>query len=285
MRSVSLGRSRRRKRNNLRFLKPFIIFLAVTAGMLTALEERYKVLRIVNIETDPLATTITAENVWDKVPREAEGFWPLLWTSKRAYEASIEKDHPVRAELLLRGWGKYKLEVEFLQPRFRLYWENKYWYVSPEGKIWPAVLPDNKLMDLTGAQKRPVLVWDSENTTPFDAANAENGVNRSSLPVSLIDEWYGNIEFLGWTENIKSLNAERREGLNVVRLVINDGKGGEGPDILFPDEPERWREAGVAVKTIYPDITKVSSDIFIDMTYSGKIIVSNGKINKRPNKL
>lgn len=283
MRSVSSGCSRRKRGSNGRFLKFFFVLLAVVAGMLAASEERYKTLRISGIEADPLIVSVMAENIWDRIPREAERFWPLLWTSKRAYEESIEKAHPVRAELLLKGWGKYKLEAEFLQPQFRLYWESNHWYVSPEGKIWNTALPDNKLIDLSGAQRRPTIIWYKERTMPFDVANAENSVNRSSLPVSLILEWYGSIEFLGWTVNVKSLNAERREGLNVVRLILKDGKGGDGPEILFPDDPIRWREAGMAMKTIYPDITKISPDVFIDMTYNGKIIVSNGKINKRLN--
>lgn len=249
--------------------------MVVLAGMLTALEARYKTLRIAEIEVEPLAVPFVNEIVWGRIPRKAEIFWPLLWTSKRSYESAIEKAHPVKAELLLKNWGRYKLEIEFLQPLFVLYWESKYWYVSSEGKMWLTSLPDNNMLDQAAARGLPVLEWGADRISPFDIANADEGVHRSSLPVALILEWYDSIEFLGWTGKIKSLQTVKREGIGVVRAMLSDGKSGGGAEILFPDASEQWREAGMAIKAIYPDITKISSNIFIDMTYKGKIIVSN----------
>lgn len=268
------GSKRGRKRSR-RSGKLLLILLVTFAGMLTALEVRCKTLRIAEIEIEPMAAPFICESVWSGVPAKAEKFWPLLWTSKRSYETAIERGHPVRARLLLKNWGRYKLEVEFLQPLFILYWENKYWCVSADGKMWLTVRPENDMTDLSAARRLPVLVWGGDRTSPFDIANADEGVYRSSLPVSLILGWYDSLEFLGWTEKTKALYTERREGQEAVRLIVSDGKGGRGAEILFPDTSEQWREAGMAMKTIYPDISKISSDIFIDMTYKGKIIVSN----------
>lgn len=252
-----------------------LILIVVVAGMLTAAEARYNTLRIAEIEIDPLAAPFIGEIAWGRVPRRAANFWPLLWMSKRSYESSIEKAHPVKAELLLKNWGRYKLEVESLQPLFVLYWESKYWYVSSEGKMWLTSLPDNYLTDLEAVRGLPVLEWGGNRISPFDIANAEAGVHRSSLPVTLILAWYDSINFLGWTEKIKSMSAVKREGIDVVRVTLAGGEDGPGAEVLFPDAPEQWREAGMAIKAIYPDVTKISSDIFIDMTYKGKIIVSN----------
>ena len=44
---------------------------------------------------------------------------------------------------------------------------------------------------------------------------------------------------------------------------------------MFADEPLHWHEAGFAVKKLYPDLTKVSQEIFIDTTYKDKILVKN----------
>lgn len=249
--------------------------MAVLAGMLTAAEARYKTLRIAEIEIEPLAAPFVSEIVWGRVPQRAENFWPLLWMSKRSYESAIEKAHPVRAELLLKKWGRYKLEAEFLKPLFVLYWEKKYWYVSSEGKMWLTSLPDNYMSDQAAVRGLPVLEWGDDRISPFDIANAEGGVHRSSLPVELILGWYDSIGFLGWTEKIKSLQAVKKEGVDVVRVTLVGGDSGGGGEILFPDGSAQWREAGMAIKAIYPDITKISSNIFIDMTYKGKIIVSN----------
>lgn len=245
------------------------------AGMLTAAEGRFRSLRIAGIEIEPLAVSFVGESVWKEVPQRAETFWPLLWASKRSYEAAIEKEHPVSAELLMRGWGRYKLSAEFLQPRFILYWEKQYWYVSADGKMWLTSLPDNEMTDQSAARRLPVLTWGGDRVSPFDITNADGAVHRSSLPVTLIQGWYDSIDSLGWTGKVKSMYTGNREGISVVKLVLSDSGGNRGAELLFPDSSEQWLEAGMAIKAIYPDITRISQDVFIDMTYRGKIIVSN----------
>lgn len=275
MRFASLGSSRIKRRRWRRFLKLSLIVFALLAGGLSALEKRCQTLRVAAIETNSAIASLAADTVWGEIPREAESFWPFLWTSKRSYEAAIEKAHPVKAELRFKGWGRFKLELEPLRPLFKLYWEDEYWYVSSEGKMWLASVADNQYADLSEVLNKPPIVWDKGRTTPFDIVNAEGVVHRSSLPVSLIKQWYDNVDFLGWTEKVRKVQTGKREGMFVVQLVLKNGKDGSGAGVLFPDNPELWREAGLAVKTIYTDITKISPDIFIDTTYKGKIIVSN----------
>lgn len=275
MRSASLGSFRKKRKKRGRALKLFLILLTVFSGVLTAFETRYKTLRIAEIEADLRIAPLVAQTVWEGIPGEAEAFWPRLWMSKRVFEAVIEKRHPVKATLRLKSWGRFRLDIEYLNPLFRLYWENKFWYVSADGKMWLESLPDNNFIDSSNVLRKPVLTWGKERTTPLDIANAEGEVHRSSLPVTQIETWYDNVEFLDWTDNAKSLQAGRKEGLQVVQLVFYDGKGGNGVRILFPDDPDTWRESGLAVKKIFPDVTKNSPEIFIDTTYKGKIIVSN----------
>lgn len=273
MRSISLESSKRRKSR--RAIKRFLVFWAILAGMLTALEMRYKTLRVADIETDSATVSPMAMTVWTEIPYKAENFWPLLWMTKRTYEAAIERVHPVKAELRFKYWGRFRLEVEYLTPLFKLYWENNYWYVSSEGSIWLANLPDNNLINLSDVLRRPVLAWGKERSTLFDIVNANGNVHRSSLPMTQIAAWYYNVELLGWTGQVKSMHTGWREEHPVVRLVFDNGSGGDGVEVLFPDDPKRWRESGLAVKKIFPDVMKISPEIFIDTTYKDKIIVSN----------
>lgn len=275
MKSVSSGNFRRGRKKEGVLFKWLLIFLAVCAGMLAAMENRLQTLRIAEVEIEPVFASRLSDTVWREIPRGAERFWPLLWSSKHAYEAAVERAHPVRAELRFKGWGRYRLELEYLAPFFRLYWEKQHWYVSSDGRMWPAALPDNDLIDLSGALGRPVLAWGGERASPFDFANAGGGVHRSSLPVRQIIAWYDHLERLGWSAKVKSLHTGKREGIGVVRLVFSGAGGENGVGILFSDDPRLWREAGLAVTKIYPDITRISQKIFIDTTYQGKIIVSN----------
>lgn len=274
MRSGSLGSSRR-KRKRIKRLKLLLVLLAIFAGALTAFEARFKTLRIAEMETNPASAFLVTQSMWAGIPKEAEDFWPRLWMSKKVYEKAIEKSHPVKARLNLKGWGKFALEVEYLNPLFKLYWENKHWYVSTDGKIWLASIADNDFIDLSDVLEKPVLAWGKEGTTPFDIVNAYGDVHNSSLPVTQIKAWYDNLDFLAWTNQVKTLQTGRREGFQVVRLVFKDDKGGDGVAILFPDSPEHWIESGLAVQKVFPDIMKISPEIFIDTTYKGKIIVSN----------
>lgn len=270
MRSTSSGRSRSKRRKGKSVIKLLLVFLAILAGALRAVEARYQTLRIAEIEADSAITSLMTATIWAEVPRKAVDFWPLLWLSKRTYEAAIEREHPVKVDLRLKEWGRFSLKIEYLNPLFRLYWENNYWFVSSEGKMWLTKLPDNNLINLSDVLRRPVLAWGKERSTPFDIANANSGVHRSSLPVTQIEAWYNNIETLAWTEPIKSMYTGQKEGLSVVRLVFDNGVG-----VLFPDNPELWMGSGLAVQKIFPDIMKISPDIFIDTTYKDKIIVSN----------
>jgi len=250
-----------------------MILLAIAAGSLVALESRHKTLRIVEIEAGPAAADLVSETIWAGIPKIAERFWPLLWISRRTYEAAIESAHPVNANLRFKGWGKFKVETEYLHPLFRVYWENKNWYVSSDGRMWPDKLQENYWMDLEQIRARPALAWGKDMAAPFGTA-AVGEVRNSSLPMDKISGWYDTLEFLGWNEKVRVMFAGRRDGMPVVRLVFK-GPNDAGVSVLFPDSPELWRGLGMAVKKIYPDIAKISPDIFIDATYKDKIIVGN----------
>lgn len=273
MRSTS-SESFKSKRRSKFLLKLFLILLAVLAGTFMALESRHKIFRIAAIEISPAAAELASGSIWIGIPRRAERFWPLFFVSRHTYEAVLESAHPVKASLRLKGWGRFSIDTEYLYPLFRLYWREGYWYVSSGGRMWLATLPDNDRIDLKLAQARPALFWDKALPLPFEVAD-ETAVLRSSLPIAKISAWYENLEYLGWTDKVRMMYAGRKESVPIVRLAFKAPAGGDGAAVLFSDAPELWREPGMAVKVLYADMSKVSSDIFVDATYKGKIIVGN----------
>lgn len=270
MRFVSLAVSRKSRRR----IKALSVLLAILVGCLLAAEGRYAVLRVRDIEV--LSPELIPDKaVWGTMTARQEACWPLFWSDSREYTKRLENYYPVKAELSLRGWGRFRLKAEPLVPVFRMYWGGKFWYVDSDGFTWLAELPENKYVATKECDSRPALSWGSDRSTPLNLAADDGNVYVSSLPVGRVLEWYRNVETMGWTRQVKFMQAGVREGQPVVRLIFYDAAGAEGVNMLFADDPKSWYEAALAVKKLYPDIQKIQTKIFIDTTYKGKILVKN----------
>ena len=265
---VTLKRKTRKK------LKFWGIVLIMMLGVLVAIESRYAIFRINDIQIS--ANRIVPDNaMWGITTGTEEKFWPVYWIVRAKHERLIEAYFPVDITIRLVGWGKFYVDCVPIVPAYKMYWGGKYWYLSPSGKVWLATLGENKYIASDKAEKIPVLSWSSDRPSPVDLSVRRGNIMPSSLPVTRVKKWYENIELLGWNNHVKFVKAEIREGSPVVKLVFSRPDGGNGTEIMFADEPLHWYEAGLAVKKLYPNLTKVSQEIFIDTTYKDKILVKN----------
>jgi hypothetical protein len=255
-------------------IKLLLLIAALAAGVLAAAESRYAAFRLLDITAVPPA--ILPENaVWGTIPPEQEKCWFLFWLSKNSYCRLIENYYPVSLNLRLSGWGKFDLEITPLVPAFKMYWGGRFWYVSADARVWLVSLHENSFISADKANSVPVLSWSSDRTTPLEISGKHGNIYSSSLPMERITKWYDNVKALGWHKKVKYIEAGVKEGKKVVRLIFYNEAGDNGVNMLFDDDPELWQEAGLAVKKIYPDISSISPDVFIDTTYKGKILVKN----------
>lgn len=271
MRFIFSGPSRKTRKR----VKAFFVLLALVAGIMLAAESRFSLFRVKKLD-------ITAQGmvpeyaVWGVIPRGGEDFWPIFYKSKTAYELLLESYYPVKANLTMTGWGKFRLDLKPLKPVIRLFWGGKYWYAAADGHIWLTSLKDNRYVSAEAAMAAPALAWGTDRMTPVELSSMGKGnIFVSSLPMVHVMKWYANIKTLGWNNDVKYVEAIVNEGLPVVRLILNGASGDGGARILFSDDPEQWIEAGLAVKKLYPDVLRLPQNIFIDTTYKGKIIVKN----------
>lgn len=271
MRFIFWGISRRTKRK----LKILLLIFTLLAGVFLAAENRYAIMRTADIKVVPRPDIIPTESVWASLNAKEAKIWPLLWVTANEYEERLERLHPVTADLKLAGWGDFRVVAEILTPAVKFFWNQNFWYLSNSGRLWPVTLEDNKNMDLSGVLERPILQWGTARTQPIDNEERDGDVYISSLPMAKIRLWYSNIDYLGWTGMIKYVQASVLEGSPVVRLVFKAEDGSDGIIVLFADDPADWREIGLALKKIYPDLEGVSSKLFIDTTYKDKILVRN----------
>ena len=261
-------------RKTKRRVKLLLALCALVCGFLLALEGRYASFRLQNIELSAPGL-IPEQALWDALKPEEEKFWPLFWARSASYVSLIEAYYPVKAKISLRGWGKFRFNAEPLAPALKMLWNEKYWYVAPDGRAWLATLPDNRYIATGVCDARPLLTWGKNRTTPIDFSASRGNIYVSSLPVERILAWYKNIESIGWNRYVRGVQAGSREGTPVVRVVFDDVTGGCGANVLFVDDPKQWYEAELAVMKIFPDMGKISPKIFIDTTYKGKILVKN----------
>lgn len=255
-------------------LKLFLIVVSLAGGILAAAESRYAFLRLYGIEIDPRGM-IPENAVWGTVSPAQEKMWPLLWLSKEKYCDNIESYYPVNLRMELSGWGKFRLEVLPLEAAFRMHWAGKFWYVSADGRTWLSSLRENSFISSEKADALPMLSWSADRETAVDLSGDRGNVFVSGLPIDKVQLWYENLKVLGWSDRVKFIQAGFREGRYLVRLILFDPEGNSGASIILPDDPKEWQTSGLAIKKLYPDVSKISPNVLIDATYKDKILVKN----------
>ncbi|MCE5202524.1 MAG: hypothetical protein LLF78_08455 [Synergistaceae bacterium] len=270
MKFIFSGISRKAKNK----IKICLILAALVAGSLIAVESRYAVFRLRDIEVSPQGI-LPQHAIWGTLSSAQERCWPFFWVLRGSYEGLIEKYYPVDIKLFLSGWGRVTMKVFPLKPAFMMYWGGRFWYVSTGGKVWQASLVENKFVPEEAVRSLPILSWGSDRITPIDLTADHGNVLSSSLPIPRILKWYENLNSIGWSHSVKFIQAGVKEGQPVVRLIFYNQVGESGVDMLFTDDPAEWHASALAVKKIYQDPKKIPPGISIDTTYKDKILVKN----------
>ena len=271
MRSNSLARFRHNKKRG----KKLLVFFVLLFGVLFAAEARFAVMRVGVVETQP-AHILPQNVVLGIIPMWQERFWPSLWYEREKYQKLVEKFYPVKAELKITGWGKFCLNASPLEPEYKVYWGEKFWYLSRDGKMWLSSLAENSVLNSHKSDERPLLSWASDRATPIDMSDkSKSGGNifASQVPLTLIDSWYEAVGRLGWTHAVKYIEAGVNEGKPVVRIVFLNAKSGNGAEFMLPNEAELWAKPALAVKKLYGGVGNIPEDVFIDGTFGKKILV------------
>ncbi len=255
-------------------LKFLFVVVSLTGGILAAAEARYALFRVYGIDIDPRGM-LSEQVVWGTVSPSQEKIWPLLWLSKEKYCGNIESYYPVNLRMELTGWGRFRLEVMPLEAAFRMYWGGRFWYVSADGRTWLSSLKENSFVASEKADALPMLSWSTDRETPVDLSKDHGNVFTSSLPIEKIRLWHDNLKALGWSDKVKFIQAGFREGRYIVQLILFGPEESIGAEIMLPDDPKDWQTAGLAIRKIYPDISKILPGVSIDATYKDKILVKN----------
>ncbi|HAA46901.1 MAG TPA: hypothetical protein DCE03_00175 [Synergistaceae bacterium] len=257
-------------------IKKFLIGLllvAVLTGSLFRLEERFQLFRLKGIEVQPQAI-ISNKKVWDQIPKRDKRLWPLLLFHRRELTKNIMEQVPVSARLELAGWGYFRLKVTPLTPWFMVFWNGSEWYLSLDGRVWSVHHEMNSVILHQEPREGPILVW---NETMYDLVSGssqrmtKSSVLVSRAPVEKLKMWKESLQSLGFYDDINSIMILQNGGTLLLELMMR--KDSNTVKILVPASPEEWEYTFPAIREIIMQTGSKSGEIYIDGTYSGKILV------------
>jgi hypothetical protein len=252
---------------------PLLLLAAFIAGGLYQVEERLQLFRLRNLDIQPSAILPNAL-IWHGIPETTRRFWPLLYVQREALLKSLEERVPVTASLSLTGWGDFKLEITPLVPWFMVFWKGSEWYLSMDGRMWSVHHNMNNVILQQEPREGPILIW---TETMYDLVSSSTGkvfldrVMVSQAPLSKLKSWKTYLEELGFYNRIDSISVLQKDGELLLELLLR--RSSQAVRILVPAATEGWKHRLTAVDEILEQTRAVERDLYIDTTYSGKILV------------
>jgi hypothetical protein len=243
------------------------VILSVVFGAFYYAESRYSFLRLREIAVTS-GNVIPEDVIWQALPQSAVSFWPSLVFGKGVFENKIMNYYPVRVNLNMAGWGKYKMTVAPLEIFLAVSWNSKMWWLSTDGRMWLATLPSSTSVKGLVYPDKPILAWDSDLPLPIDPERQMGDIYPSSLPIEKIKKWYETIERTDWKKDIYCLIAKKIEGRQVVQILFGSEERVTG-EIVVKEDASDWLSLAAALANIYPGAPGgVPPGVSINATYT-----------------
>jgi hypothetical protein len=245
------------------------VLISAICGVFYYADSRYALFRLKEIILTS-GDVIPEEVIWQALPRDAMNFWPSLTFGGGTFEKRIANYYPISVKLSLAGWGKYKLSIVPLDVLLAVSWNSKIWWLSSDGRMWPAALPAGEMVKNIRYPKRPILAWDAQLPLPIDPEKQMGDIFPSSLPMEKIKKWYDTIERTEWNKDIYCIMAKKIDGRQVVQILLGSKERITG-EIVVKDDASDWLSLAAALKNknIYPAASgEVPMGLSVNATYA-----------------
>jgi hypothetical protein len=253
-----------------------MLLISVVCGALYYAEVRYAFLRLRELEAAS-GNALPEEMIWEALPGNVVNFWPALIFGRGSFVRSITNYYPVSVKVDIAGWGRFKVTVTPLEIFLAVSWNSKRWWLSSDGRMWPAALQSSVKVRGIEYPDKPILAWDSQLPTPIDTESGMGDIYPSNLPLAKIKKWYDTIDKIEWNKDIYCLMAKKTEGRQVVQIMLGNEERITG-DILVRDDVSGWLSLAAALRNgnIYPGAAgKTPVGLSVNATYADmKFIVS-----------
>jgi hypothetical protein len=254
--------------------KARILLLSLICGALYFAEGRYDFFRLRGLEITP-SGVLEDVAVWRSVPKFSDRFWLSLALERQSFIRNIEGFYPVKVDIDITGWGRYRISITPLEPMLYVSWNSDMWLLSTSGRMWRANLPSNARVKGLVLPEKPMLAWDSGLAMPIDPDRQYGDIYPSSLPIAKIRKWYDAIEKIGWEDDIYCVMARKIDGRPVVQLLLGSAEG-IASEVVVKEDTSDWLSYAAALEKVFPGVGSgvprglVVNATFTDMKFTVK---------------
>ncbi|MEA3508365.1 MAG: hypothetical protein U9R40_05575 [Synergistota bacterium] len=245
--------------------------LALVTGSLFALEQSLQVMRVRDIRIDSLAL-VPDSVILNAMDDREKRFWPLFWMHRETLIETITADLPVEIRAGMVEPGVFSFKVTPLQPWILVFWNGSEWFLSRSGRFWSVHHDKNHIIYPQTVQAGAVVVWEERvPVSILEPGKAAESVFQASLPMETIERWKSGLFAEPWYGLLSTITVTQREGKRVLDFLLRMDE--RNMSIVFPDNTSLWPHLFEALEKIFQSVESSGRDVFIDATYSSRILV------------
>jgi len=208
---------------------------------------------------------------WDLLPPECIRYWPVFVFKSSQIRASMEKIIPVQISTEAKGIGLFHTRIAYLEPWLMVEWRGSAWCLSDKGRMWSPELYS------LGIPKAPLWKISESLNKHFDIGEpaAQSGVFKAMFSIDELKRFDDIFRAQSWYTNTEYISFDRRAGEYFFKLSID--LNGKKIILIINGEESKLREIDMLFKQIMTQINLDSKEIFIDMSYTDKIVVASAQ--------
>ncbi|MCL2147392.1 MAG: hypothetical protein FWH52_06255 [Synergistaceae bacterium] len=208
------------------------------------------------------------KHFWELLPAECIRYWPVFVYKSSQIRELMEKTTPVLVSTEAKGVGLFHTRITYLEPWLMVEWRQKDWYLSQEGYMWAPELYD------FGIPKSPT--WEiNESLSRYSGAGTPDGVFPAVFSIEELKRFDSIFSAQSWYTNVMHIGFDRRAGEYLLKISL-DISGGKVV-LIINGEEDKLYEIDNFLKQVLAQIILDEKEIYIDMSYSDKIVVTRAR--------
>lgn len=209
------------------------------------------------------------KRLWEIFPTRSLRFWPFFLKDLGGMEEFLERALPVTVSTQMSEFGRFITTMKWLRPWLKVWWRDRLWFVSRDGRMWDARDSGGVYTHYSGA-KGPV--WQLASLSG-DMRPLPSGVFSSPVSMDAVADFFREYQEYSWFGSVEEIVWDRRAGADLFRLSLVRGK--QKFEILMQQSKYGGQELGAMLEEILEKLAKESGNHRIDATYEGKILLQS----------
>jgi hypothetical protein len=206
---------------------------------------------------------------WDLMPAECIRYWPVFVYKSSQIRGILEKTIPVQVSTEAKGIGLFHTRISYIESWIMVEWRKSIWCLSKEGYMWAPEINALK------TPKSPLWkVSELLDRYPDVEKIAPEGVFQAMFSIDELKRFDDIFRVQSWYAGTEYISIDRRAGEFILELLIN--LKGKKLVLTVNGVEAKLREIDIILKQILAQINPDGKEVFIDMSYTDKIVVTQG---------